>query len=405
MVQDVKKMMDGGKRIAVVTATRAEYGQLCPLVQELRRHEGDGLRVDLVVTGTHLSAGHGGTIDEIKGDGNRIDHLVKIGTGSLGGADISKNQCDALLGFTELFLREGYSTVVVLGDRYEMLAVCIAALNTHTPITHLSGGDITEGAVDDCIRHCITKMAYLHFPTNEGSRGRVVQLGEEPWRVFNYGSLSIDNAIRRADLPKGEALRAVGLGDCRYAVCTYHPVTMGPGDDRQVLDSLLDVMGELGGIEFIITGPNADQGGAAIKKQLEGRVPGMGNAHLYASLGARRYLSLIKSAEFVIGNSSSGLVEAPAFGVPTVNIGDRQKGRLRTGSVIDCRGDKDSIRQGVSLARSAGFRARCAHASREFGDGHAAEKIAAKILEFVMEDKFGVKHFYPGDVGREKRKL
>ena len=214
------------KKIAVVTATRAEYGLLSPVIKELRKYEDDRLTIHLIVTGTHLSSNYGMTIDEIT---DRIDYKVSISVKSKTEQDISSNQAEALVKFTKLFGVEKYNAVLLLGDRYETLAVAIAAGNTRTPIYHLCGGDTTEGAVDEWIRHSITKMSYLHFVTNEDSRRRVIQLGEDPERVFNYGSTSIDNILTVADMRKEEVLESVGLDDCKYALCTYHPVTMKKG--------------------------------------------------------------------------------------------------------------------------------------------------------------------------------
>ena len=210
-------------KIAVITATRAEYGLLSPVIRELRKQENDSFRVDLIVTGTHLSDKYGITIEEIS---ERIDHKIEIPIASENELDISKNQAETLVKFTVLFSEEKYDAIIILGDRYEMLSVAIAAGNTRTPVFHLCGGDTTEGAIDEWIRHSITKISYLHFVTNETSRKRVIQLGEDPSRVFNYGSTSIDNILTVADMNKEEALESVGLTDCRYALCTYHPVTM-----------------------------------------------------------------------------------------------------------------------------------------------------------------------------------
>lgn len=201
------------KKVAVVTATRAEYGLLLPVISELRRHESNELKIELIVTGTHLSENYGMTIDEID---VRIDHKIIIPVKSDTESDISSNQVEVLIRFTELFIEEHYNAIILLGDRYETLAVAIAAGNTRTPIFHLCGGDTTEGALDEWIRHSITKISYLHFVTNEESRKRVIQLGEDPSRVYNYGSTSIDNILTVADMGKAEALDSVGLSDCQY---------------------------------------------------------------------------------------------------------------------------------------------------------------------------------------------
>ena len=371
------------KKIAVVTATRAEYGLLSPVIEELRKYEDDNLEVHLIVTGTHLCSDYGMTVDEIN---NRIDYKVSISVKSETELDISNNQAEALVKFTRLFHEEKYNAVLLLGDRYETLAMAIAAGNTRTPIFHLCGGDTTEGAVDEWIRHSITKMSYLHFVTNEESRRRVIQLGEDPERVFNYGSTSIDNILTVAGMSKEEVLESVGLDDCKYALCTYHPVTMDEGSVDDQIEEFIRVIKTFPDIQFIVTKSNADQGGARINELLCGAVRKVDNLNVYTSLGVRRYLSLMKYAEFVLGNSSSGIIETPSFRVPTVNIGDRQKGRLRSESIIDCKGDSESIISAIKTALSDEFRTICQKAVSPYGDGHAAQCIAKKTID-VVENK------------------
>ena len=392
-------------KIAVVTATRAEYGLLSPVIKALRARENVGLKdsgelrvsgepgengelkdsgelkIELIVTGTHLSDSYGRTISQID---DRIDHEIPVPVKSDSEADISANQADVLVKFTDLFLRERYDAVVLLGDRYETLAIAIAAGNTRTPIFHLCGGDTTEGALDEWIRHSITKISYLHFVTNEESQKRVIQLGEDPARVFNFGSTSIDNILTVADMGKEEALASIGLGDCRYALCTYHPVTMEGGSvDGQVAEFLEAIKG-MEDLEFIVTKSNADQGGARINELLDKAGEEIGNLHVFTSLGVRRYLSLMKYAEFVLGNSSSGIIETPAFHVPTVNIGDRQRGRLQAASIINCGADRASITAAMKKARSDAFRAVCRETGSLYGSGNAGERIAQKAVEVVM---------------------
>ena len=376
------------KKIAVVTATRAEYGLLSPVIKELRKLESDKFKVDLIVTGTHLSADYGRTVDEID---DRIDQCILISVKSGSEADISANQAEVLVKFTGLFLEEKYSAVLLLGDRYETLAMAIAAGNTRTPVFHLCGGDTTEGALDEWIRHSITKISYLHFVTNEGSRKRVVQLGEDPSRVFNYGSTSIDNIIRLADMGKEEALSSVGLRDCQYALCTYHPVTMEGGSVDGMIAEFLEVVKAFPWIEFIVTKSNADQGGARINELLDEAGGRILNLHVFPSLGVRRYLSLMRNAEFVLGNSSSGIIEAPAFHVPTVNIGDRQKGRFTCGSIINCDPGMKEIIAAVKLALSDKHRAICRDIVSPYGDGGAAGKIAWKVVDIIMNGRMDQK--------------
>ena len=385
------------KKIAIVTATRAEYGLLSPVVRALREREDDTFRAELVVTGTHLSPLFGSTVAEIEASGARIDHRVPIGVASGDAADISANQADALVKFTDLFARERYDAVMLLGDRYETLAIAIAAGNTHTPIFHLCGGDTTEGAIDEWIRHSITKMSYLHFVTNEESRGRVIQMGESPDRVFNYGSTSIDNILNVATMGREEALNSIGLPACRYAVCTYHPVTMEALSIDSEMACILNVLRAFPDIEFVFTKANADQGGEYINALLDKAAAVTRNLHVFASLGVRRYLSLVRHSEFVLGNSSSGIIEAPALRVPTINIGNRQKGRLRSESVIDCEMDEAQLVRAVEKAESAAFRQLCREIVSPYGDGHAAGRIAQKAYETVQAGAIDLrKRFYGG---------
>lgn len=375
-------------KIAVVTATRAEYGLLSPVIRELRKNENEELRIELIVTGTHFSKSYGMTITEIS---ERIDHRIIIPVKSDSEADISKNQAEALVCFTELFLKEEYSAVVLLGDRYETLAIAIAAGNTRTPVFHLCGGDTTEGAIDEWIRHSITKISYLHFVTNEESRRRVIQLGEDPSRVFNYGSTSIDNIISIADMGKEDALESIGLENCKYAVCTYHPVTMEGGNVDTQLTEFLNAIRAFPEIQFVVTKSNADHGGARINEILDEAEKTIENLHVFTSLGVRRYLSLMRYAEFVLGNSSSGIIEAPAFHIPTVNIGDRQKGRLQSDSIINCGITKSEIIKGIEVAISDKHTEKCKKVVCPYGDGHSAERIAEKSIEVVLAGRINLK--------------
>lgn len=375
-------------KIAVVTATRAEYGLLSPVIRELRQHEDETLRIDLIVTGTHLSEQYGMTVKEIT---ERIDHKVEISVKSDSEENISENQAEALVEFTKLFLSEKYNAVILLGDRYETLAIAIAAGNTRTPIFHLCGGDTTEGALDEWIRHSITKISYLHFVTNEESRRRVIQLGEAPSRVFNYGSTSIDNILTVANMGKEDALESIGLIDCRYAVCTYHPVTMEGGSVDEQIEEFLEAIKAFPDIQFIVTKSNADQGGARINALLNQAEERIENLHVYTSLGIRRYLSLMKYSEFVLGNSSSGIIETPAFQVPTVNIGDRQRGRLQSKSIVNCGTSKEEIIAGINMALSDKHKALCKTVISPYGDGHAASQIADKAIEEVLNGGIDLK--------------
>ena len=380
------------KKIAIVTATRAEFGLLLPVVRELRKYESEHLKVELFVTGTHLADTYGKTINEIIEYGVRIDYTVPICVESDTACQISRNQAETLVKFTEIFEQQKYDGVVLLGDRYETLAIAIAAGNTHTPIFHLCGGDTTEGAIDEWIRHSITKMAYLHFPTNEESRSRIIQMGENPDRVYNFGSTSIDNILQAATMSHDEALESVGIDSgVKYALCTYHPVTMGSQDVDAEMQQFLDAIKRFPELEFIVTKSNADQGGARINQILNEAEKKIANLHVYSSLGIKRYLSLMRYAEFVLGNSSSGIVETPAFHIPTVNIGDRQRGRLHVDSIIDCGGNEEDICFAIQKALSDAFKEACKKTVCPYGDGHAAERIADQIVCTVQHGNIDLK--------------
>lgn len=376
------------KKIAVVTATRAEYGLLSPVIKELRKYENEDLRVELIVTGTHLSESYGMTVDEIN---DRIDQEISISVASGTEQDISKNQAEALVKFTDLFISEKYDAIVLLGDRYETLAIAIAAGNTRTPVFHLCGGDTTEGALDEWIRHSISKISYLHFVTNEESRKRVIQLGEDPSRVFNYGSTSIDNILTVANMTKEEALSSIGLTNCRYAVCTYHPVTMEGGNVDIQIAEFVKAIKYFPDIQFIVTKSNADQGGARINELLDAVESQIDNMRIFTSLGVRRYLSLMRYAEFVLGNSSSGIIETPAFHVPTVNIGDRQKGRLQSESIINCGVTASEIAEAITEVMSPQHKETCRNVVSPYGDGHAGVRIAKKTVEVIQNETIDLK--------------
>ncbi len=389
------------KKVAVITSTRAEFGLLMPVIKELNKLKNEMFSVELVVTGTHLSKEFGYTVEEIIRTGLYPDEELEIPVKTETALDISHNQAVTIEVFTKLFLKKNYSGIVILGDRYEMLAIAIAAGNVHTPIFHLCGGDTTEGAIDEWIRHSITKMSYLHFPTNEISYKRVVQLGESPDRVFNYGSTSIDNIVNNANMPKLDALKSLNLNDCKYAIGTYHPVTMENSNVEDLIGEFLHAIIAFPNINFIITKANADQGGGEINSLLDEAAKKIGNLHVFASLGVVRYLSLMKHAEFVLGNSSSGIIETPAFKIPTVNIGDRQRGRLQSDSIINCNTDQESIIQAINKALSIEYKTICANVVSPYGDGHAAEKIAEKVYNVVINERIDLKKkFYDVEVAK-----
>ena len=390
------------KHIAVITTTRAEFGLLLPLIKELRTKETEEFRVSLVVTGTHLSDEYGGTISEIKETSLRIDEEVSVRMESCTPEDISRNQADVLVKFTKLFSERKYDAIVILGDRYEMLMIAIAATNTLTPIIHLCGGDTTEGAVDECVRHSITKMSYYHFVTNELSKRRVIQLGEDPTRVFNVGSTSIDNINNIDTYTSADVLKSLGINcSCRYAVCTYHPVTLESRDIEETIMDFVYSIKRRPKIEFIVTKSNADKGGTIINEILERESRHIKNMHVVDSLGMARYIALVRHAEFVMGNSSSGIIEAPALHVPTINIGDRQKGRLKSESVINCGIKTDDINSAIEKALSEEMKTIAQNVKSPYGDGHAAEKMTKFIFCMLQGEINLKKKFYEVDLKQE----
>ena len=268
-----------------------------------------------------------------------------------------------------------------------MLAIAIAAGNTHVPIFHLCGGDTTEGAMDEWIRHSITKMSYLHFPTNVRSYNRILQLGEQPGRVFNYGSTSIDNILNSANMDRLEALKSIKLDDCKYAICTYHPVTMESGSVDKDINDFLSAIKEYPEIQFIVTKSNADQGGAHINEMLDVADKAIDNLSVFSSLGVVRYLSLMRGAEFVLGNSSSGIIEAPAFKVPAINIGDRQRGRFQSESIINCEPDCKAIQKAMAQAMEM----KTGIYDNPYGDGTTSEQIARIIKDFLENEPINLK--------------
>lgn len=387
------------KTIAVVTATRAEYGLLRPLIKRLE--DNNYFAMDLLVTGTHLLDNYGMTIKEIENDQVHIDAKIDIICVDEGGIDVSSTMAKALSSFSLLFKGKKYDAVVVLGDRYEILAVTCAAYNCRIPIIHLCGGDTTEGALDEAYRHSITKMSCLHFTTNEFSKKRVIQLGESPNRVFNVGSLGIEN-IKSISLLTLEELKkeiSFELSE-KYAVVTFHPTTLvGNSSKRQCME-LIQALTKRTDLQYIITKSNADEEGDKINEIWDEFAKKNKNIYLTASMGVKKYLSAISHAKMVIGNSSSGIGEVPSFHVPTVNIGDRQRGRLHGKSVIDCEPVYESILQAMTLAENKDFLNSIRDEESVYGDGNTSEKIISILEDFFRNDNIKLmKKFY--DIGFE----
>lgn len=377
------------KSITVLTATRAEYGLLSPIIHALKACGSFEVRV--VVTGAHLSPEFGLTYKEIEKEGIEIDRKIEILLSSDTPSAISKSMGMALIGFADYFAERRPDALVVLGDRYETLAVCCAAMNARIPIIHLYGGETTEGAVDEVIRHAITKLSYLHLTSTEEYRKRVIQLGESPDRVFTVGAIGIENAMKKKLLSKRELADSLGLALERpYAVITFHPVTLENNSAKQQCRELLKALDIHPEMDYIITKANADADGRIINKMLDDYSLMHDNVSVYESLGAVRYLSAVKYSCMAIGNSSSGLVEVPSFKIPTVNIGDRQKGRLKAASVIDCDPKAEEISQSIERAKTIEFREICETVTNPYGDGDTSEKVV-NAIETMMSSEIDLK--------------
>lgn len=378
------------KKICVVTATRAEYGVLRLLLKEIEKDK--ELELCLVVTGTHLSERFGMTMTEIEQDGFRISEKIKILDSEDSAYGICKTMGVAMERFGELFVRQRPDMLIVVGDRYELISICSSAMVCGIPIAHISGGELTEGAIDDAIRHSVTKMSYLHFPGCEEYRKRIIQLGESPDRVFNYGDIGVENVKKMNYFSIEELEKDLGISlKAKYSCVTFHPVTLEKHSAKCQTEALIEAMATYSDIKFIVTLSNADLDGEKINNMLIHAASEKNNIFCYESLGIRRYLSLVKNASFVLGNSSSGIIEVPCFGIPTINIGDRQKGRLRAESVIDCEPTYEGITQSIKLALSEEFRCKAKRAKNPYGEGDTSEKIVKTIKQFLYDNKIDLK--------------
>jgi len=378
------------RRICAVTGSRADFGLLAPVLRLVR--DAPDLSLSLVATGMHLADAFGGTVDEIEAAGFVVDARVPVLEAGDGAEAVTRAIGRGVIGFAELLPRLAPDMLLVLGDRYEILAAVQAALIARVPVAHIAGGDVTEGAFDDAIRHAITKMAHLHFATNAESARRIRQMGEDPARVHVTGSPGIDALLAVEPLPRADFFEAVGLEPRPHnIVLTYHPVTLDPAGSLPGLDALLSALDGLGdAVGMIVTGPNADTDGRLLGGRLAAFATARPNAVFHRSLGHRRYLSALRHVDAVVGNSSSGLYEAPSFGLPTVNIGDRQTGRLKAASVVDCPPEADAIAAAVRRALDTGRSA----PENPYGDGHAAPRIVAALKGVVDPRALLRKHFF-----------
>lgn len=379
--------------IAILTATRAEYGLLSPIIK--RMLQDDDINAKVLVTGAHLSPEFGFTYKEIEEDGVTIDKKIEILAKGDTGAAVSQTMGKALIKFGEYFECERPDALLVLGDRYETLAVCIAAMNAQIPVIHLYGGETTQGAIDEAIRHSISKMSYLHFTSTDEYRHRVIQLGENPNRVFAVGAIGVENALSLPLLSKNELEQSLGFSlDKPYVVATYHPVTLETISLDDQISDFFRAIEIKSNYTYIITKANADAGGRRVNELLEKFAKGKTNIHIVDSLGVKRYLSALKYCYMVMGNSSSGITEVPSFHIPTINIGDRQKGRTHAETVIDCKSDTDSILSAMEKAESEEYRKICLRAVNPFEKPNVAENIVSTIKSEMMNKAIDIKKIF-----------
>ncbi len=386
------------KRLTVLTGTRADFGLLSPIIKKLSSY--DDLEILIAATGSHLSPEFGYTVSEIEAAGIPVDKKVEILLSSDTPAGISKAMGLAMIGFADYFEDRKPDALLVLGDRYETLAVACAAMNAQIPIFHLYGGETTEGAIDEGIRHALTKLSCIHFVANEEFRNRVIQLGEAPERVFIVGAMGPENAMHMPKMTLGELENSLGcrLGK-RFAVLTFHPVTLEHHTAEKQTKELMQALSQFPDIVFLCTKANADAEGRVINSLLEECSSRQPNILLFDSLGAKRYLSALQYALFAIGNSSSGLAEVPSFGIPTVNIGDRQKGRMQGKSIINCDPTTESISAAIRTALSEDFRKIAREAENPYGDGNTSSRIAGIVHDHLIHNKLNLKKkFYDVEI-------
>ena len=381
--------MTGPRRICVVTGGRADYGLLQWVMHDIAADP--ELTLQVIATGSHLEPGMGMTVAQIEADGLVVDARVPLGLGDDDRPEaVARAMAAALTGVAEAIGRLAPDLLLVLGDRYEILAAAEAALLHRLPIAHIAGGDVTEGAFDDAIRNALTQMAHVHLVTHAGAARRVAAMGEAAWRIHTVGSPGLDQLHRAPRLERAALEEALGapLGR-RNLLVTFHPVTLAPDGGLGAAHALLEALSTLPpDVVLWCSLPNADPGAAAIAGALHDWAVGRDNVRIHASLGQQRYLSLMALADAVVGNSSSGLYEAPSLGVPTVDVGDRQAGRVAAASVIRCPARPAEIAAALATALATGR----SDGANPYGDGRSAERIVAVLKALPSREVLLAKH-------------
>ncbi|MBS1238344.1 MAG: UDP-N-acetylglucosamine-2-epimerase [Deltaproteobacteria bacterium] len=384
------------RKIAVVTGARADYGLLYWIIKDI--HDDPDLKLQLIVTGMHLSPEFGLTANVIENDGFPIAEKVDMLLSSNTAESVAVSMGLGMIGFAKVFKRLRPDIIVVLGDRFEIFSAVSAAIPLNIPVAHIHGGEGTEGTMDELYRHAITKMSHLHFTSAAEYRKRVIQMGERPSTVFCFGAPGLDSITRLPLLPKRNLTRELGIPeDMKIGVMTYHPSTLEKISLKEQTEEILSALKSFPTIFWVLTYPNADMGGKKIieaMKRFERN--NVHKARIFVSLGQIRYLSLLKHADLMVGNSSSGMIEAPAFKLPVVNIGDRQRGRIKVKNVIDvpeCQ--KNKIVRAIKKALSMEFKNSIVGLKNPYGqDGRASKKIINTLKRFNKKDVFIKKSFY-----------
>lgn len=384
------------KKICIVTGTRAEYGLLKPVIEKV--NTSNTMVLSLVVTGMHLSPEFGLTYREIEEDGYPIAAKIEMLLSSDTAAGVTKSMGIALMGFADYFEGHRPDMVILLGDRYEIMMAATAAMMARIPIAHIHGGETTQGAVDEAIRHSITKMSHLHFTSTEEYRKRVMQLGERPSNVYNVGALGVENARSLPLMSREELEHSLQfVFQAPTAMVTYHPVTLEDMSAKQQFEKILQVIDNHKELHVIFTKANADPNGRIINQMIDSyTAENNDRCAVFTSLGQVRYLSALQFCDVIMGNSSSGIIEVPSFGLPTIDIGDRQKGRVSAESVLHCGNETTDIEEALGKAMSPAFRNRIKGQKNPYEGSHTSEQIV-KIIEKALDEGIDIKkEFYDG---------
>lgn len=384
------------KTICIVTGSRADYGLLYPLIKRIKEER--AFKVKIIATGMHLSPEFGLTYKEIERDGFEIDEKVEMLLSSDSPEGITKSVGLGVIGFADVLSKLSPDLVILLGDRFETFSAASAAMFLRVPIAHIHGGELTEGAIDEAIRHAITKMSHIHFTTTEEYRNRVIQLGEQPGSVYNVGALGVDNIKSIKLLSRSKLEKRLGVKFSKTNILvTFHPVTLEKNSSEKHFKEILGALDSFKEVHIIFTKPNADADGRCIVKMIDSYVAKRKNAAAFTSMGRLLYLSAMKNADILLGNSSSGIIEAPSFKVPVVNVGIRQKGRVRAESVIDVPGCKrKAIEKALKQGLSKEFRKSLSAIKNPYGEGVAALAIVKALKGLSLKDIIKKEFYEPG---------